>query len=181
MNFGWFFSWCLKRWERTFLQVSLLVSSYKRFTRNLAAKLRTGRESEFVERGREREREKREGEEREFFSLYGITEYLTYLMMLLNDYLLLFCSRRGMLMTPEQRAWSAQRNDVSAQLRPLQNLRRLRPNPERQTKPCCKRCVECRLFVFNLTEPSLSEWTVTRWKLGFEVRERILFFIIPYD
>ena len=81
-----------------------------------------------------------------------------------------FVSRRGMLMTPEQRAWSAQRNDVSAQLRPLQNLRRLRPNPERQTKPCCKRCVECRLFVFNLTEPSLSEWTVTRWKLGFEVR-----------
>ena len=123
------------------------------------------------ERGR-REREKREGEEREFFSFYGITEYFTNLMMLLNDYLLLFCSRRGMLMTPEQRAWSAQRNDVSAQLRPLQNLRRLRPNPERQTKPCCKRCVECRLFVFNLTEPSLSEWTVTRWKLGFEVRER---------
>ena len=54
------------------MQVSLLVSSYKRFTRNLAAKLRTGRESEFVEREREREREgeergRREREKRESF------------------------------------------------------------------------------------------------------------------
>ena len=76
--------------------------------------------------------------------------------------------QRGVLMTAEQQMWSRQRNDAKAQMRPLQNLQRLRPKPESHTTKCGVCWARFRLFLFNVTEPSISEWTVTKWQLGFE-------------